>query len=1023
MSYRGPSRGSFLLCLVMLFTSSFVMAADAPFRRGDVNDDESVDIADPIVILGYLFLNEQNIGCMDAADTNDDGSVDVGDPIFLLDYIFSGGTTPADPGPSDCGLDPTLDSIGCHQNTCDGDADPARVAAGHLLHRIAYGPRPGDVDLVLAAGIDAVLVSQLNPGTGPEPNNPILEALEDIFASEIPMGDETFQLRPHAPFHYFLGFDEPPADWAQPGFDDSSWPIGKAGFGWSDNDDVTSIPEFSSTDLASIYIRTEFLVANPAAFPPLFLKMLYDDAFVAYINGVEIARSTRDDGSPHLVGNPPPHNQYSDGTHEAGIPEYFAIPNGLLQAGINTLAIQGHDAPNNGDFTLDPSIVSQIFSATGTHKVIIADFNLQRFTFIRGIYSNRQLQTVLGEFWENHFTTDEEKLRDLMRSLRNRYGFRILGSTTASRMHSSTLEFEEYDFFRENALGYFGDLLLSSASGVPMLVYLDNILNFAAEPNENYSREILELHSLGVDNGYTQTDIEELARVFTGWTITRIPNEMIQEFPDYVTNPVTTEHHSWDTTDMVELGEDWKYLKGTAEPTPDVLGEPTIAWTQPGFDDSTWLTGATGIGMGDNDDATVLDDMQNNYISFYARKTFNIDNPATEDRLELQVDYDDGVVLYLNGTEVGRSGTMEGRGTPPPYTSGSGSHEVGRPLLIDLDHYRPLMVTGTNVLAAQVHNTTITSNDTSFLPRVTSNVPTARHIDLNNRQGRWDFRFNPQQHDFGPKTIFEGTPYQIDIPGDRTGSDGVLDGIEVVEALAAHPGTAEFICIKLIQKFVSDEISLATVNDGTAPLELQGLLANMIAAWFSTDRPGHIGTVLEAVFDPIDQQGPFWDLNYSRSKIKTPIEFINSTLRSLNALASTDDLANWMKDMGMDLFQRDEPDGYSEIGLDWIGTTTLLERVNFARRFASNVDNDYRWTVENFVDQSQGLGSVEVLEIFDEVLFQGSLTEAEKCVVIDYLETDLDGMPWPLDPDASSYLTRIRDMVGFMLSMPRWQFQ
>jgi len=64
-----------------------------------------------------------------------------------------------------------------------------------------------------------------------------------------------------------------------------------------------------------------------------------------------------------------------------------------------------------------------------------------------------------------------------------------------------------------------------------------------------------------------------------------------------------------------------------------------------------------------------------------------------------------------------------------------------------------------------------------------------------------------------------------------------------------------------------------------------------------------------------------------------------------------------------------------------------------------------------------------VVEVFDEVLFQGALTEAEKCIIIDYLETDLDGLPWPLDPDANNYETRIRDMVGFMLSLPRWQFQ
>ena len=1024
MTYRSPSPGTIFFCLLLLLIPSITVASDAPFRRGDVNDDGGVDISDPIGVLDYLFNGSQAIDCLDAADVNDTGSIDLADAIYLLTYIFSGGLAPPDPGPFNCGLDPTLDGIGCFDSSCDGAHDPARVAAGHLMHRIAYGPLPDDIDQILAVGIDATLISQLNPGTGAEPNNPALSNLEDFFTSEIPVGDERFLLRPNAPFHYFLGFEEPPADWAQPGFDDSDWVVGKAGFGWSDNDDVTEIPQFASTDLASMYIRTEFILTDPAVLPPIYLKILHDDAFVAYINGVEVARSTNANGTAQLVGNPPPFNQYSSGTHEAGIPEYYPIADSWFQPGINTIAIQGHDAPNNGDFTLDPTLVTQMFSTDPDRRIILSAGDLQRFPFIRGIYSTRQLQTVLGEFWENHFTTDEDKLRDLIRNARNRYGFRILGSNTAARMHSATLEFEEYDFFRNNALGYFGDLLMSSAASVPMLVYLDNILNFAAEPNENYAREILELHSLGVDNGYTQTDIEQVARVFTGWTVTRIPNEMIQEFPDYITNPVITGHHSWIITELVAIGEDWNYFKGTQEPTPDVLGAPTTAWTELGYDDSNWLTGPTGIGMGDGDDATVLNDMQNNYISFYARKTFTINNPTTPDRLELEIDYDDGVVLYLNGTEIARTPTMEDAPAPPPFNAASGNHEaVGRPMLIDLDHFRPLMIAGTNVLAAQVHNTSLASNDVSFLPRVTSNVPTSRDIDLNNRQGRWEFRFDPNQHDTGAKTVFEGTPYQLDIPDGRLGVDGVLDGIELLDALAAHPDTAEFICIKLIQRFVSDDISLASIGDGSAPLELQSLLANMLGAWFSTARPGHIGTVLETLFDPNGQQGPFWDTEKARTKIKTPVEFINSTLRSLDADASSDDLANWMEDMGMDLFQRDEPDGYSEIGLDWIGTTTLLERINFARRFASNVDNDYQWNIGNFIDPAQGLGAVGVVAVFDEVLFQGDLTEAEKCIVIDYLETDLDGFPWPLDPDANNYETRIRDMVGFMLSLPRWQFQ
>ena len=52
-----------------------------------------------------------------------------------------------------------------------------------------------------------------------------------------------------------------------------------------------------------------------------------------------------------------------------------------------------------------------------------------------------------------------------------------------------------------------------------MIIFLDTVTNVAAAPNENYARELLELYSMGVDGGYTQTDVEQLARVFTGWSL------------------------------------------------------------------------------------------------------------------------------------------------------------------------------------------------------------------------------------------------------------------------------------------------------------------------------------------------------------------------------------------------------------------------------------------------------------------------------------------------------------------------
>jgi hypothetical protein len=79
------------------------------------------------------------------------------------------------------------------------------------------------------------------------------------------------------------------------------------------------------------------------------------------------------------------------------------------------------------------------------------------------------------------------------------------------------------------------------------------------------------------------------------------------------------------------------------------------------------LVGATGIGYGDNDDATVLSDMVNKYVSVYLRRKFAIANPEQLQNLILSVDYDDGFIAYLNGTEVARSKSMQNTGTPPAY--------------------------------------------------------------------------------------------------------------------------------------------------------------------------------------------------------------------------------------------------------------------------------------------------------------------------------------------------------------------
>ncbi|HZP49497.1 MAG TPA: DUF1800 domain-containing protein [Vicinamibacterales bacterium] len=154
---------------------------------------------------------------------------------------------------------------------------------------------------------------------------------------------------------------------------------------------------------------------------------------------------------------------------------------------------------------------------------------------LRAIYSERQLQEVLTDFWFNHFNVDARK--GPVRFMLPEY---------------------ERDVIRPRVLGKFRDLLEADAKSPAMLFYLDNWMS--ADPNgphapaprprvvrgpfgpmlvqppprvppknpnapkglnENYARELMELHTLGVDGGYTQKDVTEVARCFTGWTIDR----------------------------------------------------------------------------------------------------------------------------------------------------------------------------------------------------------------------------------------------------------------------------------------------------------------------------------------------------------------------------------------------------------------------------------------------------------------------------------------------------------------------
>ena len=154
--------------------------------------------------------------------------------------------------------------------------------------------------------------------------------------------------------------------------------------------------------------------------------------------------------------------------------------------------------------------IMETYPAERRPAVINGQMQAARIT--RAIASDRQLEEVMVDFWFNHFN--------------------VYGQKGAVRW---MLPAYEREAIRPHALGRFRDLVLATARHPAMLFYLDNWLSTRADfvvpgganagrrmgLNENYARELMELHTLGVDGGYTQQDVVEVARCFTGWTIDR----------------------------------------------------------------------------------------------------------------------------------------------------------------------------------------------------------------------------------------------------------------------------------------------------------------------------------------------------------------------------------------------------------------------------------------------------------------------------------------------------------------------
>ena len=169
----------------------------------------------------------------------------------------------------------------------------------------------------------------------------------------------------------------------------------------------------------------------------------------------------------------------------------------LDDAAIDDSAVENFVAANYPTLPQSPYDLRATYSTTTS---LVAN-PLVEATLFRSLYSQRQLHQRMVEFWTDHFNI-------------------WIGKADILYLKGN----DDRDVVRANALGKFPDMLRASAHSPAMLQMLDNSSSRgdgkpAKSPNQNYARELMELHTLGVDGGYTQTDVLEVARCFTGWSM------------------------------------------------------------------------------------------------------------------------------------------------------------------------------------------------------------------------------------------------------------------------------------------------------------------------------------------------------------------------------------------------------------------------------------------------------------------------------------------------------------------------
>jgi len=376
--------------------------------------------------------------------------------------------------------------------------------AAQVLNRFTFGPRPGEVAEVAKLGWETWFEQQLNPGSIPDPaldkrlaDFPALKLAPQQLAIQYPDGAVIRRIadgKAAMPADPQLAgvYEVLLARYQRKQAEDKAAAAPQAGL--PAQNPVASAP--SAQPSQSAVVPTQSPVpgaAAPEVGPPT--------------DAQKEARKQQDRAEARMLadqvlGNPK--NQRMQAIFKLPVEQRMVLTASIAEPEKSLLT--------NEMTPHERELFGMMAGGYGGSGVIANE--MQQAKIVRVVLSERQLQEVMTDFWINHFNIDLGKSGDILNYAPS----------------------YERDAIRAHALGKFRDLLLATAEHPAMLIYLDNWLSIGpdsqaagkpkpgakAQPkglNENYGREVMELHTVGVDGGYTQADVTSLAEIMTGWTV------------------------------------------------------------------------------------------------------------------------------------------------------------------------------------------------------------------------------------------------------------------------------------------------------------------------------------------------------------------------------------------------------------------------------------------------------------------------------------------------------------------------